>query len=151
MKRGRKPLGPRLVGGLEGSEEAKKRLRVILETVTGERSIEDASKELGIEESAFQKLRTRTLAEALQGLEPRPLGRPPKEKPEAASEVEVLKRENADLRLALEAAEIREEIALVFPHLRRTSKKNPGGRNPGPGWRPQPRGSPPDREGGGKA
>src|SRR5213593_4716176 len=127
MKRGRKPLGPRLVGGLEGSEEAKKRLRVILETVTGERSIEDASKELGIEESAFYKLRTRTLAEALQGLEPRPLGRPPKEKPEAESEVQVFKRENPRLRLALEAGDGREESASVFTHFRRTSKKNPGG------------------------
>ena len=44
----RKPKGPALVQHLEGSERAKQRLEVILETIAGELTIEQACECLGI-------------------------------------------------------------------------------------------------------
>ena len=62
---------------LEGSEHAKIRLKVILETLSGQRTIPDACDELGIQESMFHQLRSEVLQTALGRLEPRPIGRPP--------------------------------------------------------------------------
>jgi hypothetical protein len=120
MGRGRKTSGPDLVDGLLGSAEAKKRLKVILETITGRRTIADACRELVMNEAAFHKLRERTLGEAVEGLEPRPLGRPKKEEPpEVEKKVEALEEENAQLRLELKVAEVREEMARTLPYVLR--------------------------------
>ena len=48
-RRGRKPLGAQLVDRLEGSEHAKIRLKVILETLAGRQTIPEACDELGIQ------------------------------------------------------------------------------------------------------
>ena len=117
MTRGRKPSGPKLVDGLEGSALAKRRLQVILETLAGRCTIEDACEKLGLSPSAFHQLRTRTLADALASLEPRPLGRPPREVSPQDVEIEALEEEVADLRTDLQASRVREEIAVVMPHL----------------------------------
>jgi hypothetical protein len=45
---GRPPEGPKLVDRLEGPDESKKRLRAILETIAGKRTIDDVCEELGI-------------------------------------------------------------------------------------------------------
>lgn len=125
MPAGRPPKGPGLVEGLEGSGDAKRRLRLILETIAGTRSVSSACEELGIGEAAFHKLRNRTLQEAVEGLEPRPLGRPPTESEEdehvmeLEAKVETLSRE-------LKAAQIREELAVTLPQLLKEGKK--GGR-----------------------
>lgn len=117
MARGRRPAGARLVGVLEGSPGAKTKLRLILQTLGGERTVESACEELGICEAAFYKLRGRWLQEALESLEPRARGRPRSEEPadvprtvELQSRVECLERE-------LKASQVREEIAMVMPHL----------------------------------
>ena len=52
-RRGRKPTGTKLVEHLEGSERAKTRLKAILETLSGQRSIPEVCEELGIQESMF--------------------------------------------------------------------------------------------------
>jgi hypothetical protein len=117
MARGRKPSGPKLVEGLEGSALAKQRLQVILETLAGRCTIEEACEQLGLSPSAFHQLRTRTLADALASLEPRPLGRPPQEASPQDVEIEALQEEVADLRTDLQASRVREEIAVVMPHL----------------------------------
>jgi hypothetical protein len=90
---------------------------VILQTLGGERTVESACAELGICEAAFYKLRGRWLQHALETLEPRVRGRPRNEEPadlphtvELQSRVEWLERE-------LKASEVREEIAMVMPHL----------------------------------
>jgi len=126
MPAGRLPKGPRLVDGLEGSRAAKRRLRLILETIAGTRSVGSVCEELDICEAAFYKLRTRTLQEAVEGLEPRPMGRPlthteeDEHVMELEGKVETLSRE-------LEAARIREELAVALPHLLKDEKK--GGRS----------------------
>jgi hypothetical protein len=116
-RRGRKPTGPQLVERLEGSAHAKSRLRVILETVAGRLTIPDACEELGIQETMFYRLRSEVLQTALDRLEPRPLGRPPRLiSPEdlRAAELEAEKRQ---LQLELRAAEVRRELAEKLPRL----------------------------------
>jgi hypothetical protein len=54
MARGRPASGPQLVERLEGTETAKQRLQVLLETVAGQRQIADACDELGIGKTAFR-------------------------------------------------------------------------------------------------
>jgi len=61
MGRGRPASGPKLVERLDGTEAAKLRLTVILQTLSGKCSIEDACEKLGVGKSAFHELRSRVL------------------------------------------------------------------------------------------
>ena len=126
MVRGRKPSGSKLVDSMEGSESAKRRLKVILETLSGSMSIEEACEELGIGPAAFHKLRSRTMQEALDSLAPRPMGRPAKEKTPEQARIEELEGEIADLEMELEGSRLRERIALVMPHLLKKGKGSGG-------------------------
>jgi transposase-like protein len=127
MARGRTPSGPKLVDCIKGSESAKQRLKVILETLSGSMSIEEACEELGIGPAAFHKLRSRTMQEALESLAPRPMGRPAKDKTPEQARIEELEQEVAHLEMELEGSRLREEIALVMPHLLKKRKKGGGG------------------------
>ena len=125
-KRGRPPLKLGHVDRLPGSDEARNRLRIILATLTGEKTIPEACAELRIGESRFHELRNEFLVKGVESLEPRPLGRPPDPGPsEMERENLRLHRENEQLKLEVQAAQIREEIALVMPHILkpRTQKK----------------------------
>lgn len=116
MVRGRRPSGPRLVQGLQGSELAKHRLQVVLQTVAGERTIFEACQELGIGTSAFHALRRQTLQVALADLEPRPVGRPRREAVSAeAEQLTELEAERDRLSQELQLSQVREELALCMP------------------------------------
>ena len=117
MGRGRPPAGPGLVEGVEGPDEAKRRLRVILETVSGTRQVADACAELGISEAAFHNLRQQALAAAVEGLAPRPAGRPRKDGDPEQRRIRELEEQVFVLKKDLQAARIREEIAIAMPHL----------------------------------
>lgn len=117
MARGRPASGPRLVERLEGTEAAKQRLRVILETVSGQRTIADACAELGIGSSAFHELRSRVLQAALVDLEPKPRGRPKRQETVSAAEHEAVKAEQQRLLEELEIAYLREEVLHTMPEL----------------------------------
>lgn len=125
MPGGRPPKGPGLVDGLDGSEGAKRKLRVILETLAGERTVEQACEALGMGPAAFYKLRERTLRDAVSSLEPRRRGRPKKEKSPEEQRIEELERKLFDAEFELQAARIREEIAAVMPHLLLDKDGNP--------------------------
>jgi transposase-like protein len=114
-RRGRKPLGAQLVDGLEGSEHAKIRLKVILETLTGRQSIPEACDKLGIHESMLHRVRSEVLQTALDRLEPRPLGRPPHAPSPGDHRVAELEEENLRLLAELRATEIRRELAEKLP------------------------------------
>jgi hypothetical protein len=116
-RRGRKPTGVNLVEGLEGSERAKTRLKAILETLSGQRTIPDACEELGIQETMFHRVRSEVLQTALDRLEPRPLGRPPRQPTSQDGRVSELEEENRQLQVGLKAAEIRRELAENLPRL----------------------------------
>lgn len=118
MARGRPPEGPKLAEKVEASAEAKRRLRVILETLAGEKAVAEACAELGIEEARFHQLRNRALAAAAAGLEPGTPGRPGKAPPtETEAKRAELEAKIADLEVDLQASRIREEIAIAMPHL----------------------------------
>jgi transposase-like protein len=123
MKRGRPVQGAKAVEALEGSEEAKRKLKAVLQAVTGEREIEEISRELGIGKTAFYELRAKLLGAALQEGEPKPPGRPAKHMTAEEKEIEWLRAENARLRLDLEVAYVREEIMLAMPELFEPLKK----------------------------
>jgi len=121
-KRGRPPLKLQHVDRMPGSKEARRRLKILLATLTGEKTVVEACSELGIGESRFHDLRNEFLNKGVEALEPRPLGRPPAPEPtELEKENLRLHRELSQLKLELQGALIREEIAVVMPHLLKPS------------------------------
>ena len=86
---------------------------MILKQMSGEISIREACNKLGIEKSAFHKLRSRLLDEMVESLEPRPAGRPATPKPDT-KEIDELQKEVTQLKRKLKAAEVREELATVL-------------------------------------
>ena len=106
-----------MVAALEGSTDAKRRLKLILQTLSGETRVVDACKELELCEARFYKFRHDCLEQSLHALEPRPMGRPKKDAAIAAEELESLKAQNEALRGRVAALEVREEIALCAPGL----------------------------------
>lgn len=127
--KGRKPMGPRLVRSLDGSQLAKQRLEVILETMTGKLTIAEACQQLAISEPRFYQLRTAVLEAGLACLEPRPLGRPPLVESVEAVRIAELTAQLEDAKLDQQAAEIRAAIAAALPRLQTdddaTLKKTP--------------------------
>jgi transposase-like protein len=96
---------------------ARQRLKVMLETISGQKRIAEACEELGIGEAQFHKLRHKMLAGALSTLEPLVSGRPPMVKAENDERIAGMQEEIRQLRIDLRAAQIREEVALLMPHL----------------------------------
>lgn len=122
MSTGRKPMGPALVEHLDGSERAKRRLEVILETIAGRLTIPEACDRLGIGPAMFHRLRIRALEASLAQLEPRAVGRPARRgNPQEVQEAQWQRRE-AELEAELHLAQVREEIAHVLPQLVREEK-----------------------------
>ena len=103
--------------GLPGSEVARLRLRLILETIAGDRSVGEACAALGIGEAAFHKLRSRFLEQSVDLLEPRPAGRPASSSPADGSGQGALEAEIGQLQMDLQAARVRAELALAMPHV----------------------------------
>ena len=114
---GRKPIGPPLVHRLDGSEQAKDRMEAILETVAGTITIRQACDRLGIDEARFFQLRTEALQAGLSRLEPRPLGRPPRQPSPEQQRIAELEQELQEKERQQRAMEARWEIALVMPQL----------------------------------
>jgi hypothetical protein len=115
-----------VVDAVDGSALARRRLKAVLETISGERTVGEASGELGIGEAAFHKLRRHAIEGAMAGLEPRPPGRPRSEDPGADGRVKELEEEILGLKIELRASQIREELALLMPQVlkgRREEKK----------------------------
>jgi transposase-like protein len=115
--RGRHSLGPELANGAEGSASARRRLQVMLETISGQKRIADACEELGIGEAQFHKLRNKMLNGALASLEPGVPGRPAAMNEADNERVAEMQDEIRQLKIELRASQIREEIALLMPHL----------------------------------
>ena len=113
------------VDALAGSAESRRRLKLVLETIAGERTVESACVELAISPARFAQIREEALCGALLALEPRAPGRPAAPVPDP--EVARLRAENRELRRELEASRIREEIAIVMPHVLQPPPGQKGG------------------------
>jgi len=107
--------GLKHVDRLQGPAEQKQRLRVVLEVLQGERTVERACELLGVKPARFHELRSQVLEGALAGLAPGKAGRP--RRPREPSAVRRLTEENEELKEQLWAAQIREELALTMPHV----------------------------------
>ena len=124
----RPPEGVGHVDRLEGPEDLKWRLRVILETLLGRVSVAQACEELGVSESRLHELRQQALVGALGALMPKPAGRPATAETTTAREKDLEVRIQ-ELEVDLQAALVRTELALAMPELfRGRSKKNLKGR-----------------------
>ena len=113
--RGRYPSGPEFVEQLPGSDLAKERARVLLETIAGSCRVQEACTRLGISEPRFDQLRLHGLEQLVQSMEPRLAGRPRRTPTPAEERSRELESEVAALRLQLKIAQARAEIALVLP------------------------------------
>ena len=120
---GRPPLGPEIVDRIEGSEEARRRARILLEVMTGERSVDSACDALGIQTTRFEDIRKEAFGGLVAALEPKPAGRPPKPVDEVAAQVTALQEEIKRLKIEIVTSHVREELAIGLPH-RARSKKN---------------------------
>jgi len=120
----RPPEGVGHVDRLDGPEDLKWRLRVLLETIVGSVSLTQACEELGVSESRLHELRRQALVGALGALMPKPAGRPATSETTTAREKD-LETRIEELEVDLQAALVRTELALAMPELfRGRGKKN---------------------------
>jgi hypothetical protein len=129
---GRKPQGSGLIAPLAGSDHAKRRMTLFLQTLSGQTTISAACGELKICPSRFFAHRAGWLQEALALLEPRSAGRPPKQSPEIdATEVSQLAEQIRQLETRVVAAEVESLLAAALPHVihRARSLKKTNGRD----------------------
>jgi transposase-like protein len=115
--RGRRPAGPEYVDRLEGSDLAKERLKIVLQTLAGQCRVTEACQHLGICEQRFHQIREEALTAALAGLEPQPAGRPAVVTAPTAAAQQTLQTQVEQLEVELRAAQARAEIALTLPRL----------------------------------
>ncbi len=120
----RPPEGVGHVDRLDGPEELKRRLRVLLETILGGMSVAEACEELGVSESRLHELRRQALVGALGALMPKPSGRPATVDTTPLREQE-LRARIGELEVDLQAALVRTELALAMPELFRSKKNRP--------------------------
>lgn len=116
-RRGRPGLGAGHVEGVESSDDTKQRLKVILQTLSGELSVLQACETLGVSEPHFHRLRERALTGAAEALEPRPAGRPAAALDPGLARMAELEEQVAQMSLELRASQVREQIAVLMPHL----------------------------------
>lgn len=112
-RRGRPGRGVEHVERVESSEEAKQRLKLILQTLSGEVSVTDACTQLDVSEPHFHRLRERALTGAAEALEPRPAAMSEAE----SARVTELEEKVSEMQLELRASQLREQIAVLMPHL----------------------------------
>ena len=126
--RGRKPAGPEYAEKLSGSETAKLRAKVILETMMGACRVLEACTRLGISEQRFHQLREEMMTAAVQALEPGHAGRPAHTPTSAEERVVALEQQLVDKDVELRAAKARAEIAVILPDVQHPSPttKEPG-------------------------
>lgn len=137
---GRKPQGAELVTPLAGSEHAKQRLKLFLQTLAGQCSVVEACAELNVCESRFYDQRAEWLKGSLELLEPRSAGRPPKPDPiPTPEEVASLRQRVRELEARAATVEVQAELASVLPHLLQrpwSEKSGPGKKTTHPARRP---------------
>jgi hypothetical protein len=121
--RGRPAIGPEIAEKLEGSEQARERLRVVLETIAGRKPVQDACQELGICEQLFERIRARAMQAAARSLELKSAGRPRKIRSAAEGQIAGLQKRIAELEALLQAAEVRAELADALPRLANAAGK----------------------------
>ena len=115
------------VDKLDATPYARERLRAVLDTLAGELSIEEACQRLGIGETRFYKLRDYLLQQAAEAAEQRAPGpKAAEHDPQDVAHISELEQQIADLKIELEAARLRTELALTMPHVLRSRPPRSG-------------------------
>jgi hypothetical protein len=104
------------VDKLAGEEAAKERLKIVLETIAGQRRVTDACAALGLSEQRFDELRLEALQAAVAALTPKTPGRKPRSESPESAEIARLEARVADLEAQLRVAAVRTEVAAILPH-----------------------------------
>jgi hypothetical protein len=125
--RGRYPAGlDEYIDELDGAPEQKRRLQTIFETVLGEARLFESCAALDVGETRFRQLCRQAVQGAFDGITPKPPGRPSRAATPEAQRVAELERLLAEKELELQQALVREEVALILPHVGTTAgKKTP--------------------------
>jgi hypothetical protein len=84
----------------------------------GKWRVSEACAQLGISEQRFRQLREELLQAAVDRLQDRPWGRPPR--PQEPEQTAALRQQVNQLQQELQVAQVREEIALALPQVSRT-------------------------------
>jgi hypothetical protein len=114
--RGRYPTQlDQYIDELDGAVEDKRRLKVILATGSGEARLFESCEELDVGETRFRQLCRLALQGALDGIKPKPPGRPSKAATLETQRIAELERLLAEKELALQQTLVREEVALILP------------------------------------
>ena len=124
--RGRKPPGPEFVHRLTGQETQKRRLEVILQTITGALGVKQAAARLGISPQRLHALRAQCLQAALDTLAPQPVGRPRHTPPPAQETIDALQRDQQRLQHELDVSRVREQVAVLLSGQRGRDEKKIG-------------------------
>jgi hypothetical protein len=120
---GRKPQGVKLLEGLAGSDHARRRMTLFLQTLAGHSTVDEACQALGIGPSRFFAQRAQWLQESLELLEPGSPGRPAQPAaPGPAADLEALRRQVGELEVRAMAAELRAELGRTLPRMVRRSR-----------------------------
>ncbi len=121
----RPTTGPALVHRLAGSDLAKRRTELVLATLAGTCTVEDAAAALEIDRSYLFVLRDQILSGAVAAAEPRtpgpkPLASQPDGAAELRSQVIAAEKRAKDAEIALELERVRVELAMVMgPRLKK--------------------------------
>lgn len=117
MRTGRPNKGADHVDALDASAGPRERLRVILETLSGSRSVADACRELGVSHTRFKQLRRQALQGAADALEPGVPGRPRKRGAQQDERVGKLEAALAEADRARRREALRADLATMLPEL----------------------------------
>ncbi len=111
MVMGRPNKGIGHVDGCDGSQLSKQRAKIVLRTINGELSVNEALEKLGIQRAHFSKLRRLLLQGAVDALEPGRPGRPRKHDAESEQRFRELERKSQDLERQLQLERTRVDLA----------------------------------------
>lgn len=112
--RGRRPQGPEYAEKTTGSKLAKERAQVVLETLAGQCSVQDACERLGVRETRFHQLRADFMQGGVERLEPGAPGRPSLQSLSDAARADKLEEALEELEQKLGESTVREEIAVIL-------------------------------------
>ena len=115
MVMGRPNKGIGHVNNCDGSRQSKQRARVILQTITGELSVNEACAKLGIQRPQFAKLRAKAMQGTVDALEPGRPGRPRRHDVESEQREAELQAKIAQLENQLHVEQIRAAVVQILP------------------------------------
>jgi hypothetical protein len=117
MSGGRPNFGVDHVDRIDAPEEEKRRVKLVLQTMTEELSVEEACRELSIGTSRFHELRREILEGAIEGARPGRPGRPRKKESREERKIRRLEGRVKELQEELELSLLRTELAVALPHV----------------------------------